>query len=510
MKVAKPLYQGLKCAVAALALVLPAQVLAGPVVETDLGKVEGVTIGKGAAWRGIPFARPPVGNLRWREAQAAEGWSGVKDATAFGPACIQPVLSDFTPSDQSEDCLTLNIVTPDTGAKNLPVLVSIHGGAFFIGSNRYIAAEDISPLVARGVILVSPNYRLGRMGFFAHPALTREARRGTGNFWLSDQIAALRWVKANIARFGGDPDRVTIQGCSAGGSSVNSLMASPLSRGLFARAAVHSGGGLFNATRQLDRAEREGTAFAARAGISGNGAGALARLRALTPAQVLAGDPGPPDFGAIVDGHLLTREIGQTYAMGEQAGVPLIAGSTSNEASIFGLMGFDAKVLKDRFGIDVAALRPAYERDGPLSDAELLRRIQTDFIFTSAALGIPSLAARKAPAWSYHFAHVPAAERETSAGAPHCADMDYLYGTTAPLDGDDRAVGETLRSYWYNFIAGGDPNGAGLMEWPQARPGGWSPLVVDSPLHIAPDYQAERMRLWHAKWMKESGSPVLP
>lgn len=484
--------------------------LAGPVVTTDLGRVEGVELGQGAAWRGIPFAAPPVGALRWREARQALAWQGIRDARAFGPACIQPEIDDFTPEDQSENCLTLNIVTPDRKAKGLPVLFSVHGGAFFIGSNRYIAEQDLSPMVRRGVILVAPNYRLGRMGFFAHPGLTREAGRGTGNFWLSDQIAALEWVRRNIASFGGDPDRITIQGCSAGGSSVNSLMTSPLSRGLFARAAVHSGGGLFNATRDLSRAEREGVAFAERAGISGSDTSVLESLRALTARQVLAADPGPPDFGAIVDGHFLLRQVGTSYATGEHAQVPLIAGSTSNEASIFGMMGFDAKVLKSRFGIDVGALRPAYERDGPLSDAELLRRVQTDFIFTSAALGIPSLVSRKAPAWAYHFDYVPASELADSAGAPHCADMDYLYGLREPADNEDRAVAETLRSYWYNFIAKGDPNGAGLLEWPQARATNWSPLLVGDPLRVEPQYQAERMRLWHAKWLIESGASTLP
>lgn len=489
---------------------VPALPTDGPIVETDLGAVEGITLGNGAAWRGIPYAAPPIGPLRWKEAQPKQPWHGIRDATEFGPACVQPEAGGITASQQSEDCLTLNIVTPDRAASGIPVLVSIHGGAFFVGSNRYIADRDVSPLLERGVILVALNYRLGRMGFLAHPALTKEAGRGTGNFWLSDQIAALRWVKRNIARFGGDPDRITIQGCSAGGSSVNSLMTSPWARGLFARAAVHSGGGLFNATRALERAEREGLGFALRAGVTETGTTALASLRALSPQQVLAADPGPPDFGAIVDGHYLMQEIGSAYATGAQAAVPLIAGSTSNEASIFGLMGFDATVLKLRFGIDVAALRFVYERDGPIDDAELLRRIQNDFIFTSAALGIPSLAARKAPAWAYHFDYVPASDRQAMPGAPHCADMDYLFGLAELADGDDRAVAQTLRNYWYNFIAHGNPNGPGLMQWPQAQPTLWSPLIVGDPLRIAPAYRADRMELWHEKWQRDSGVAIRP
>ncbi|OCC23756.1 carboxylesterase [Croceicoccus estronivorus] len=467
-------------------------------------------MGDGAAFRGIPYAAPPVGALRWKDAQPATPWQGVRDATDFGPACIQPIVDAHSPQNQNEDCLTLNIVTPDRKAKGLPVLFSIHGGAFFVGSNRYVAHKDITSLLQRGVILVAPNYRLGRMGFFAHPALTAEAGRGTGNFWLTDQIAALQWVKRNIAAFGGDPDRITIQGCSAGGSSVNSLMVSPRARGLFARAAVHSGGGLFNATRPLARAEREGVAFAGRVGVEGEGAAALAALRALTAGQVLAGDSGAPNFGAIIDEYYLPSGIGLAYATGAQAPVPLIAGSTSNEASVFGLMGFDASVLKSRFDIDLETLRPAYERDGELSDQEFLRRVQTDFIFTSAALGIPSLASRLAPAWAYHFDYLPAASRGEMPGAPHCADMSYLYSLTEPADANDRMVGEIMRGYWYNFIATGNPNGPALPIWPQAKPGVWSPLVIGDPLRIAPDYQIERMRLWHAKWLRESGAPILP
>lgn len=483
---------------------------AAPVVQTDRGKLRGIDIENGAAFRGIPYAVPPVGPRRWREAAAASPWRGVRDARHFGAACIQPVQGDLPAQGQSEDCLTLNIVTPDRKAHGLPVLFSVHGGAFFVGSNRYIADHDLSPVVRDGVILVAPNYRLGRMGFFAHPALTAEAGRGTGNFWLSDQIAALQWVKRNIAAFGGDPDKITIQGCSAGGSSINSLMVSPLSSGLFARAAVHSGGGLFNATRPLARAEREGKEFAARAGVTGEGEAALAQLRALSPDQVLAADPGPPNFGAIIDGTFLPHDIGLAYALGEQAPVPLIAGSTSNEASIFGLMGFDAAVMQSRFGIDMAAIRPAYERQGPLSDGEFLRRVQTDFIFTSAAMGIPALASRNAPAWAYHFDYVPAAQRGTVPGAPHCADMEYLFGLRDLADAQDRSAAASLRSYWGNFIRNGDPNGPGMMRWPQAQPATFSPLVIGDSLRVEPQFQAERMRLWHAKWLKQTGAPIMP
>lgn len=474
-----------------------------PVVHTDHGAVKGEALGHGAAFRGIPFAAPPVGRLRWREARPAKPWHGLRDATQFGAACIQPQRGEALP--QSEDCLTLNVITPDRRAKGLPVLVSIHGGAFAFGSGRYIADHGLSPLVRRGVVLVAPNYRVGRMGFFAHPALRAEAGHATGNFWLSDQIAALRWVKANIARFGGDPARVTVLGCSAGGSSVNALMASPAARGLFAQASVHSGGGFFNASRPMARAEQQGEDFARRAGAI-----SLAQLRALTPAQVLAADPGPPDYGAIDDGRLLPQGVSRIFAAGRQAHVPLIVGSTSNEASVFGLMGFDGAALKARFGVDLAALRPIYERDGALSDAELLRRVQTDFIFTSASQGMAGLASRAAPTWAYHFAFTPQAERATSAGAPHCADMPYLFGLKQPMDKEEAAVAQSLQDYWYNFIATGNPNGAGLTGWPQVVAGHAQPMLFGITAAPAPDFQRERLQIWWSRWQRENGLTVSP
>jgi para-nitrobenzyl esterase len=476
-------------------------------VVTDHGSVRGEAFGPGAAFRGIPFAAPPVGPLRWREAQPLKPWRGVREAKAFGANCIQPETAERAGQPQSEDCLTLTVVTPDRKAHGLPVLVSIYGGAFFVGSGRYIADKDLSPIVRRGVMLVSPNYRVGRMGFFAHPALNAEAGRGTGNFWLSDQIAALRWVKANIARFGGDPAKVTILGCSAGGSSINALMASPLPRGLFARAASHSGGGFFNATRAMADALPQGVAFAARAGVTDSGAAGLAQLRALTPAQVLAADPGPPNFGAIIDGYLLPKQISATFAAGEQAHVPFITGSTSNEASVFGLMGFDAKILEERFGIDFAKVRQAY---GPLPEAELLRRVQTDFLFTSAAQGMAGLAARAAPTWSYYFDYVPQAERGSTPGAPHCADMRHIFGLAEAETQADRTIDTLLQDYTYNFIATGDPNGSGPATWPRTVPGRPTPLVIRDTARADVNFKPDELAYWFAKWRTETGLTVEP
>lgn len=474
---------------------------AAPIVATDLGRVQGAPLDVALAFRGIPYAAPPVGPLRWREARPAKPWRGVRDGRNFGSICPQRPDQRTAGVPQSEDCLTLNIVTPGLRGR-LPVLVEIHGGAFAMGSARAHTGERVPAIVRKGVVLVAPQYRIGRLGFFAHPALTREAARGTGNFWLSDQIEALRWVKRNIARFGGDPNRVTILGCSAGGSSVNALMTSPAARGLFGRASARSGGGFFNADRPLATAEDQGKAFAARAG-----AGDLQALRRLTVEQVLAADPGLPNFGAIVDGRLLPEPVSIAFARGRQARVPYVSGSTSNEASVFGLMGFDAAVLKARFGIDLDALRPVY---GPLAEAELLRRIQTDFIFTSAALGMAGLAARWAPAWSYHFDYVPPSLRAASPGAPHCADMPYLFGDGSEATAEERALAATMQAQLYNFIVLGDPNGPGLPDWPATKPGALSPLVIGTSVTAVPGFQAERLRPWFAKWRAEKGQDTLP
>ncbi len=482
-----------------------------PVIKIDAGRLRGETLGKGAVFRGIPFAAPPVGKWRWRAARPAVHWHDVRDASQFGPACLQRAERGRPSPPQSEDCLNLNVVTPDLGARNLPVLVSIHGGAYAFGSNREVTDQGLSPLVARGIVLVAPNYRVGRFGFFAHPALTAEAGRGTGNLWLSDQILALDWVRRNIAKFGGDPDNVTIIGCSAGGSSVNALMATPQARGLFAKASVHSGGGLFNANRPLKQAERQGIEFARRAGIEGGGPQVLERLRALTPEVILAADPGAPDFGAIVDGHFLSAPLSHVFARGEQARVPLITGSTSNEASVFGLMGFDAATLRSRFGIDLGAVRPIYESQfGTLAESELLRRVQTDFLFTSASLGMTALHSRVAPAWAYHFDYLPTSMRGTQPGAAHCDDMPYLLGSLPAADERSLSVAAIQRDYLYNFIVRSDPNGTGLPRWPATQPERHVALFIGNDEVAARDMGGETMQFWFAKWKTETGSLVSP
>jgi para-nitrobenzyl esterase len=493
---------------------------AGPVVQTDLGKIRGERQGAGAAFRGVPYAAPPVGPLRWRPTQEASPWTGVRAATDFGPSCPQPVMGPEKVGPQSEDCLTLNVLTPNLKGRKLPVLVSIHGGAYFVGSGRIGSEAGVSALVRRGVVVVSPNYRLGWLGFFSHPGPRAEGG-DAGNYWLMDQIAALKWVKRNIARFGGDPDNVTILGCSAGGSSVNALMVSPAARGLFEKASVHSGGGLFNATHPLAEKEKQGLAFAESLGVNGEDADALARLRAVPVERIVAAETqAPPDFGPVIDGRLLPDQIAVLYAQGRQAHVPLVMGSTDNEASIFGLMGFDQKTLADRFGVDVPALRPAYEAGGALGDKELLRQVQTDFIFTAASQGLAAFAAQSGqPTYAYNFGYVPTAERGQVAGAPHCADMAFMLGDGTPREpgqagpapsAPDRALARTLQDYLVRFLRTGDPNGPGLPAWPRYAPPHPATLVVGDPVKAVTDFRARQLAPWFVKWSAETGRPPPP
>lgn len=481
-----------------------------PIVQTDKGIVRGISLEKGAEFRGIPFAQAPIGPLRWRDARQARPWHGIFDATQWGKTCPQQIVPNRPQLPQSEDCLNLNVITPDRNARGLPVLVVIHGGAYAFGSNHQITEQGISPLLARGMILVTPNYRVGRFGFFAHPALSAEVGRGTGNFWLSDQIMALKWVKNNISRFGGDPNRVTILGCSAGGSSVNALMASGEARGLFAQASARSAGGLFNANRPLARAEDQGLAFAYRAGVEGRNTQSLTQLRGLSIDQVLAADPGPPDYGAIIDKYYLSSPLSIIFAQSQQAAVPYLVGSTSNEASVFGLMGFDTKTLHDRFGIDFDATRRQYNSDNQMADGEVLRQVQTDFIFTSATMGMAGLASRKAPAWSYHFDYLPPALVNSHPGADHCADMPYLFGPLPDNSPQTLAVSKQMQDYLYNFVAHGNPNSPGLPNWPESKTGEISPLLIRENSNVVPNFRKNLIQIWWDKWKADNSQPNNP
>jgi len=497
-----------------------------PVVRVDSGDLQGVVADGVASFRGIPFAAPPVGDLRWRPPQPAAPWTGVRQAAEFGANCMQgrfgpppapgaragapgaqaaPPAPAPTPAaapavqGPSEDCLFLNVWRPADvapGAK-LPVMVWIHGGGFTGGSG---ASPNTSgaQFAKQGVVLVSLNYRLGRFGFFAFPALGRERPDETkGNYAYMDQIAALQWVKRNIAAFGGDPTNVTIFGFSAGGVSVHSLLASPMARGLFHKAIAQSGGSrdsvLTARPMRADgvdpnypvSAETIGITFAKSMGIEGTDQAALASLRALSADQVLRGAPAQPggsvpsyETTPILDGQLVTETAETAYKARRQPRVPLLLGSNSADTAGNRIRATTKEQLFARFGQWSAQAKAAYDPDGSADLAVLVSRANDDFGQAEPArFAANAFAANGSPVYLYRFSYVQTAMREQMrAGAPHGGEIGYVFGTLAAGRGgaptpEDLAVSRMAQSYWVNFARTGDPNGAGLPAWPRHDPG---------------------------------------
>ncbi len=477
----------LPCLVAATALMASA-CDAQPVVNTDKGQVSGVVDGTVESFKGIPFAAPPVGDLRWRAPQPAAKWSGVRAGDHFGADCMQlPFAHDDAPltTTPSEDCLYANVWRPTkpTG-KKLPVMVWIYGGGFVNGGSSP-KIYDGSAFARDGIIYVSFNYRLGRFGFFGFPALTKaDADHGLlGNYGYMDQVAALKWVKANIAAFGGDPAQVTIVGESAGGASVHFLLTSPLAKGLFARAIVQSGGGRGSlmGPRRLseDRpgtpsSETLGVKFAARKGIAGTDDTALAALRALPADAVTDGlnlgafsdDAGGP----MLDGHVVVEDPGASYAAGRQAEVPVMIGANSGDIGFFYAPTKDAAFAS--FGAHAAEAKAAYDPDGTAPLERVNAQIAMDRTMVEPARFVArTLAHHGLTAYEYRFSYTATPRRADSPnGAPHASEIPFemdtvsaRYGTAATEQ--DQSVAKLMHAYWFNFARTGNPNGAGLPTW---------------------------------------------
>ncbi|MGZ3304928.1 MAG: carboxylesterase/lipase family protein [Asticcacaulis sp.] len=477
-----------------LALTASAAPAAGPVVKTHSGAVAGATTAGVEAFKGIPFAAPPLGELRWRAPQPAKPWTGVRDATQYGHDCMQtPFGGDAAPlgATPAEDCLVLNVWRP-AGAKagaKLPVMVWIYGGGFVNGgSSPPVYAGD--SFAKKGVIMVSFNYRLGRFGFFGFPALTKEDKDHglLGNYGYMDQIAALKWVRENIAAFGGDPANVTIFGESAGGGSVHMLMTSPLSKGLFAKAIVESGGGrgnlMGNRTLSGDKpglpsSETLGVNLAAKNGITGTGPEALAKLRAL-PAEVINDGLGMMTMqnaantygGPMVDGKIVVTDPETVYRAGGEAKVPFMIGG--NGADI----GFGFAPTKEQafanFGPKADAAKAAYDPDGTKPLQQLNAEIGMDKMMLEPSRFVAAtLASQGLPAYEFRFSYVAQSMKdEWKTGAPHATEIPYVMNTVATKYGDkldpaDAKVADETNSYWANFAKTGNPNGPGLAEWPK-------------------------------------------
>jgi para-nitrobenzyl esterase len=449
------------------------------------GQLHGAVAGSVASFKGVPFAQAPVGDLRWRPPQAPKPWTGVREATAFSPVCMQmgQARSGGTQT-QSEDCLYLNVWTPAVrppGAK-LPVMVWIHGGAFIQGAGSS-PVYDGAHFAERGVVLVSVNYRLGRLGFFAHPALMAEhPNEPAGNYGLMDNIAALQWVKANIAAFGGDPKNVTIFGESAGGILVNFLMASPAADGLFAKAISESGfgrnGGVPIRGTAPRTAEKIAATFATSAGITGDGPDAAKALRALSAQQLSApvsglGDPGIPS--PIVDGKTVIEGPERAFAAGHEAKVPYIAGGNSWEASLFPQTKDNPEGTLGRLGPAREKVLAAYGAD----PAGAAQDLTTETTVIEPDRHLARLHTRNGQrAWNYYFSYVPSAQRGQVHGLNHGGEIVYVFDnlrdqpqtigprTIPAATPEDHKVGDAAIAYWVAFAKTGDPGAAGGPKWP--------------------------------------------
>lgn len=485
-------------------------------VQTDSGLIRGTEHDGVKVFLGIPYAAPPVGDLRWRPPRPVTPWEGIKDTTRFGNTCPQKPLSTYGfsgmmymeeyPGTPDEDCLYLNVWTPAVSRKEkLPVMVWIYGGGFIAGSSaepRY----NGSSLARQGVVVVTHNYRVGPIGFLAHPALSAESPTGTsGNYGLMDQIAALRWVQKNIDKFGGDPDKVTIFGQSAGSISVTSLMASPLTPGLFSRSIAESGAPpskIRDRTRQignLSSMESQGVVLAQRLGIPENADTARA-LRAKSWQEITNaylgnswGGPGENVQETLsVDGYVLTEQPTAVFQAGREANVPFIAGTVHDEGSVYAHdMGINTTakyygILQSELGSNasrqVLALYPA-DNDSAVEPA--VSQMLGDGIVAAVRDTARAHARIQPDTYLYQFTQESAKGRANGMGVFHTTELPFVFNTPASAGGfseADATLSREVRDYWVNFARTGDPNGRNLYRWPRYNATSDTNLVLGTPV----------------------------
>jgi para-nitrobenzyl esterase len=456
-------------------------------VKIGSGRLKGEVSGSVVAWKGIPFAAPPVGPNRWRPPQPVTPWKDVRAASAFGADCMQnPFPGDAAPLGvpPAEDCLYINVWSPVKRTGKLPVMVWIYGGGFVNGGSSP-AVYDGSKFAESGVVLVSFNYRLGRFGFFAHPALTElEGSAPLGNYAFMDQIAALEWVKKNVSAFGGDPGNVTIFGESAGGMSVFALLTTPAARGLFHKAIIESGGGrdLLGQMRHIREArpgtvagEQVGIAFAKKNGIEGTGAAAVAALRGMSAEQVvdkmnMMTMNNPTYSGPMIDGKIVVEPVEDALLAGRIAKVPVIIGANSSEFGFLSARTWDE--LMGPFGADRAKVEAAYDPHGAKDLKATAMVIGADKFFVEPArFAARQVRAAGQQAYLYRFSYVAESMRKQWNGAPHATEIPFVFNTVAARYGDkltagDRQAAEAAHAYWVAFARSGNPNGGGRPEWP--------------------------------------------
>jgi para-nitrobenzyl esterase len=504
-------------------------------VKTANGIVEGNHEKSGIySFKGLPFAAPPVGNLRWKEPQPVKNWDGVRSAKDFGPRAMQaPIFGDmnFRSNGMSEDCLYLNVWTPNTKGK-LPVLVYFYGGGFVAGDGsepRY----DGESMATKGIVALTVNYRLGLFGLFAHPELTQESpHHSSGNYGLMDQSSALRWVKENIAAFGGDPNKITIAGESAGSISVSAQMASPLSKNLIA-GAIGESGSLLGALPPvpLKQAEENGVQFAKFVG-----ANSLADLRALNADSLLNASTkfGPFRFAMTIDGYFFPKDPLAIFQAGEEAHVPLLVGWNSEEMTYKMIMGNDAptkenfeKTVKKLYGNNADEILKVYAVSSDANAEQVATDLSSDRFIAFSTWRWADLQAKTGtkPVYRYYYARprpgmrpemgnavpglaggVQKGDKNTpkppaAKGAVHSAEIEYAMGNlnsnkVYAWTPDDFKVSRIMQQYFVNFIKTGNPNGAGLPKWPSINSSTPPPVMhIDVNTRVVPDANSKRYEL---------------
>jgi para-nitrobenzyl esterase len=476
-------------------------------VSVEGGLISGVKSNSSdvTAFKGIPFAAPPVGELRWQAPQPVQPWVGVKACDAFGPSPMQakptPFMvytSEFLIPEKpiSEDCLYLNVWTKAHKGEKRPVFVWIYGGGFSSGGTA-VPIYDGEAMAKKGIIFVSVNYRVGVFGFLAHSDLTKESpNHASGNYGLLDQIAALKWIKNNIAAFGGNPDNVTIDGQSAGSMSVNCLVASPVAKGLFNKAIAESGSFLIaNPTLQsnnLAAAEQQGVKFQNAAHAS-----SLEELRKM-PADELMKVPGR--YSPIVDGYVLPEPVSQIFAEGKENNVPVLTGWNADESFVAGFKKKDAYIqqIKDQYGAKADEMLKYYPGNTDEEAARSQVKMSRDMIFAMSGYKWASLQSTQgnAPIYVYYFKRrLPATADYVKYGAFHTGEvayvMDNLKFLNRPWEPADHQLASLMSSYWVKFITNGNPNGNGLPAWPRYNTGTKQAMVFDtaSGKQELPDWQ---------------------
>ncbi|HEV2576414.1 MAG TPA: carboxylesterase family protein [Acidobacteriaceae bacterium] len=481
-------------------------------VQIDQGVLSGAWLGSGGAvFLGIPYAAPPVGRLRWVAPQEPAKWAGVRDAGHYGAACPQlpsswlPEMLGRKEMETSEDCLYLNVWTPrmKAGAR-LPVMVWVHGGGNVEGSQEWPPLGP--PLAAHGVVVVTINYRLGVLGYLAHPELSAEsAEHVSGNYGLLDQMAALRWVKRNITRFGGDRERVTVFGASSGSLDVCDLMASPLAKGLFQRAIMQSGECVDGTSPTLSEQEKSGAGFAAKVAVADGGdspkVDVIARLRAMPADELVrvADKVGGMDWNPIVDGRVLEAQPEEVFRRGEQVKVPVMVGSNLDEVSIFASPIVGGKSyrpqtvsayrewLQRKFGDQAEAVFEAYPAKKDDDVPAAFRAMDTDWSFGfGSQLLAREVSASGERAYLYSFT-MTGRGPFAPLGAFHSLESMYLskhFWTDWVSGAEDERLSEAMIQYWTSFAANGRPSGAGLPVWPEYRPE--KPEAQELGRHVGP------------------------